>query len=120
MNYLHKPIETGLECGWACDLRFQIAAELLRQASIIGAIPDGEDSSGRQKLRLQTPDEIATRAIEIAAALVEKAEQCGWIFAYDKEQATDLLTEVKKAQGAADNESWDFRRALKKKDEEPA
>lgn len=46
-----------------------VATELVSHLAIVAAMPDGEDSKGRQKLRLLTPKEVAKRAFEIASEL---------------------------------------------------
>ncbi len=40
---------------------------------------DGEDSSGRMRLRLATPAEAVARAIETAELLVKACRKKGWI-----------------------------------------
>src|SRR5688572_16352986 len=42
------------------------AFELIERWGLVAAMPDGEDSSGRAKLRLPTPDELVARAFAIA------------------------------------------------------
>jgi hypothetical protein len=40
--------------------------ELIKQHAMVAAEPDGEDSAGRSRVRLQTPNELVTRAFEIS------------------------------------------------------
>jgi len=49
--------------------RMQVATELVRHLAIVAAVPNGEDSAGRQKFRLMTPKEVARRAVDIADEL---------------------------------------------------
>jgi hypothetical protein len=110
VKYPFKPLETGLECGYGFDYRLIFALEFLKSHPLINAIPDGEDSAGRQKLRLQTPEESVARVIAMADALVSTAETRGWIQAVSKEDALALITEVKTAQRLADERAWDFKK----------
>jgi hypothetical protein len=48
----------------------KIAIEMAQRWGMVAAIPDGEDTAGRQKLRLMTPAELAQRAVATTLALV--------------------------------------------------
>ena len=56
-----------------------LAASLAERMALCAADLDGEDSAGRQKVKLMTPAEIAVRACDIAAALWQQFEQRDWI-----------------------------------------
>jgi hypothetical protein len=114
VNYPVKPIDTALEGRYGLDLRLTIAIDLLRSHPLVNAIPDGEDSTGRQKMRLQTTEETAHRAMEIAETVVALAEARGWIYEASVESAKALLIEVKGVQGAAEDEVWRLRRKTAK------
>lgn len=43
----------------------------------IAAEPDGEDSTGRQQMRLQNPEFMVARAFHIADEFVRRAEEAG-------------------------------------------
>ena len=69
-----------LEISWITT----VATELVSHLAIVAAMPDGEDSAGRQQLRLMSPKEVARRAVDIAEELwsigvetggIEKAEE---------------------------------------------
>jgi hypothetical protein len=47
----------------------RVAVEMATRWGMVAAVPDGEDSAKRQKLRLMTPQELVDRAIESALAL---------------------------------------------------
>lgn len=49
------------------------AMQLLEKWGLVAAIPDGEDSAGRAKLRLPTVNEIVTRAFDIAEVSMSEA-----------------------------------------------
>ena len=58
-----------------------MAIELLGRWGMVAAMPDGEDSTGRQQMRLQTPDELVTRAVEVARLAFLRFEEAGWMLA---------------------------------------
>lgn len=60
-------------------VRAQYAMEIAKHIGIALATPDGEDSSGRQKLRQLTPGEVAHRACEISEAIFSHFDDRGWI-----------------------------------------
>lgn len=47
----------------------KVAFEMAQRWGMVAAIPDGEDTAGRQKLRLMTPLELAQRAVQSTLAL---------------------------------------------------
>lgn len=60
------------------ELRAVIALQIIQQNTVhVAAIPDGEDSAGRSKLRLQQATEMVQRAFEIAELYVDECEKRG-------------------------------------------
>lgn len=57
----------------------RLAAEIAEKISLVAGVPDGDDSSGRQKLRLATPEEVGARACNIALSLWNEFDRRGWI-----------------------------------------
>lgn len=57
----------------------RFAVELVVRWGGVAATPDGEDSSGRSKLRLQTEAELIDRAVKTAALLMDKLRTEGFI-----------------------------------------
>lgn len=55
------------------------AAQLIERWGMVAAIPDGEDSTGRQKLRLLTPSELIERSFEITKKFESKITEMGWV-----------------------------------------
>jgi hypothetical protein len=55
------------------------AMQLANDLAIATAVPDGEDSAGRQKIRMMTPDEVTERACQIAAKMFAQFDKCGWL-----------------------------------------
>lgn len=61
------------------DQEARLAVEMAARWGMVAAIEDGEDSAGRQKLRLSTPEEIAERAFQVAHYMMAKARERGLI-----------------------------------------
>ena len=59
--------------------RFKCAEEFITRWGMVAAIPDGEDSAGRAKVRLATPEEVVERAIACADLLFKRGNELGWI-----------------------------------------
>lgn len=57
----------------------KFAMACVERWGMVAGMPDGEDSSGRAKLRLATPDELVNRACDLAARLSDEFSQRGWI-----------------------------------------
>lgn len=63
----------------APDQIAQFAMELLRSHANVAGHQDGEDSTGRAKLRLQAVDELVTRSFDIAELAFKVAAERGHI-----------------------------------------
>jgi len=61
------------------EMEAKLAASMVERWGMIAAIPDGEDSAGRAKLRLATPAELAARACDTAEMLMKRFHMNGWI-----------------------------------------
>ena len=48
------------------EFEAKFALAVMEKWGMVAAMPDGEDSSGRQQLRLATPEELVARAFAIA------------------------------------------------------
>ena len=59
--------------------RAQLAASLIERWGMVAGEVDGEDSTGRAKGRLQTPDELVTRACDTAERLYAELERRDWL-----------------------------------------
>ncbi len=55
----------------------KLACEFVSRWGMVASITDGEDSSGRQKLRLATPEEVVERAVTIAESLMDRLNDNG-------------------------------------------
>ena len=58
--------------------RARFATQFIERWGAVAAIPDGEDSVGRQKLRMMTPQELVTRATQTAEYLFAVLNANGW------------------------------------------
>ena len=56
-----------------------IAESLVEKWGAIACIPDGEDSSGRQKLRLSSPEELAKRCCDVAHGMWDEFIRRDWV-----------------------------------------
>ncbi len=56
----------------------KFAAHLAQHFSIVAAQPDGEDTSGRQRLTLMHPADVAKRACDVAQAMWRELADRGW------------------------------------------
>lgn len=61
------------------DPRGDLVISLVSHWGVIAAIPDGEDSAGRVRLRLQTPEELVSRACAVAEAVFAAMEEREWL-----------------------------------------
>lgn len=77
----------------------QFAMQLMEKFGTVAAIPDGEDTGGRQRCRLQTPEELVTRSFEISEFAFAQARSRGHMV-----QVPDL-NEI--------NKEWDEKQAAK-------
>lgn len=60
-------------------MRGEISLKLVEHFAIVAGQDDGEDSAGRRAFKLQSPDQIVSRACEIANTLMDEFEKRGWI-----------------------------------------
>ena len=56
-----------------------IAAQYVERWGMVAGMPDGEDSTGRQQLRLSTKNELVSRALDIAEELYAQADARGFL-----------------------------------------
>lgn len=63
----------------AMNLHANFSMSMIEKWGGVAAVPDGEDSRGRQKLRLQTPEELVKRACDTASLLIKEQQKRGWI-----------------------------------------
>jgi len=61
------------------DFKGKLALKLIEQWGLVTAIPDGEDSKGRQKGALESPEELVARAIKAADIAIDQMKELGWL-----------------------------------------
>lgn len=61
------------------DPRATLASQMAERWGLVAGESDGEDSAGRQKLRLLTPPELAKRACEASEALFKEFTERDWL-----------------------------------------
>ncbi len=66
------------------DQRASFAMQLMERWGMVAATPDGDDSSGRQKMRHLDPDEVARFACETSQFAFAEFEKRGWIAVVDR------------------------------------
>jgi len=57
------------------EMEMRMVMVLVERWAPVAAIPDGEDSTGRTKLRLQTPAELVSRAFDCAALVMKMGRE---------------------------------------------
>ena len=79
---LHKADRYGEPKGHYAECPGMEATAVLNfieKWGMVAAAPDGEDSAGRQKLRLATPEEMVARAMQTTEAAFRTLRAHGWI-----------------------------------------
>lgn len=77
----------------------ETALQMMSRWGTVAAIPDGEDSSGRSKLRLQTPEELTEYAFAAAEAFWKRAHELGHVFRLPEAAVrTAMLDEARKTE----------------------
>lgn len=84
MKYIERKSYKGGTDIVICETEVQnkcarLAEELMRHLAIVAAVPDGEDSSGQQKMRMMTEQEVVTRATRIAELAWSDFRERQWI-----------------------------------------
>ncbi len=57
----------------------RLALVLIERWGMVAGEPDGEDSTGRAKLKLSTPEQVIDRACSTAALALEAFRARGWM-----------------------------------------
>lgn len=63
----------------AFDTKAEIALRMIERWGSVAAEPDGEDSTGRQQLKLQAPKDLVDRAVLTAELTMETFKNLGWL-----------------------------------------
>lgn len=57
----------------------ELAARMIERWGSVAAEADGEDSAGRQKWKLTSPDELVVRACDVAARMFDEFAKRNWL-----------------------------------------
>jgi hypothetical protein len=57
----------------------RLATVLIEKWGMVAGQPDGEDSAGRAKFRIMTPDDVVSRACNVAERAVQAFKRRGWL-----------------------------------------
>jgi len=82
------------------DPRARFAMACIERWGMVCAMPDGEDSGGRQKLRPATVSEITEHACACAEAAYDQFQKRGWFIAVPSYQ--ELVDSVKDQENGND------------------
>lgn len=72
--------EVSLRGRFELTRRARLAVILIEKWGMVAGKVDGEDSAGRSKLELQTPEEVVARACETSERAWAEFEKRGWVF----------------------------------------
>lgn len=74
MEYWSDPLRPKDCPAFLLEARAEIALKLLDHFGVVAGTNEGEDSAGRSKLILQTPEEVVKRCFNIAELFIAEAE----------------------------------------------
>lgn len=92
------------------DEAARLALTFLERWGMVAGIEDGEDSAGRAKLKLLSPDEIVDRAFTIAEKALAAAKARGHLI--DAPDLNELNAEHDQRQDRRVQSDWDMRMRL--------
>ncbi len=80
---------------FAFDPRAELAKELVKHFGVIAGVTDGEDSAGRQKIRMQESAELVERACNISDLMFAQFEARGWSLALPEPKLEEKAAPVR-------------------------
>jgi hypothetical protein len=86
----------GLHSTEVPSSRAQFAMKLMDHLSIVLGDVDGEDSAGRQKIKVMAPRDVAARACAIADAAYEEFRTRGWLLTVPSYEECKKLAKLTK------------------------
>jgi hypothetical protein len=69
----------AISLGVSLNVKAVIASEMVNRWGMVAAMPSGEDSAGRSKLRMLTEGELVDRACDTVEKLFKEFDNRGWI-----------------------------------------
>ena len=102
-EWMHVP-----KYGFIADYRWNLATDIIHHCALVTAQIDGEDSAGRQAIKLMSPADVAARAMDIADNMVNMAHERGWFLPptvtdHERAQYAGLLEKMKHYGGYSDD-----------------
>ena len=100
-----KPYSNSYEAGiqkhdtTILSVEAQFMLGFIERWGMVAAMPDGEDSAGRQKLRLATTEELVARAVVVTSLAFDAAHDLGWAA---EAPSMDDLVAAEKGDGSDD------------------
>lgn len=94
------PVQVMMHHREMPDERARFALACIERWGMISCQTDGEDTAGRQKVRLMTSDEIVSRACEVSELAFEAFQRRGWLA--EIPSYADLVDSVKDHENAND------------------
>ena len=105
-RYDNKPVQTVNDTDYF-GTKSKIVVQLISRWGMISCIEDGEDSSGRAKVRLATEEELVKRAFKIADLMFNELEMRDWLVQTNTfetmDQAVENIIEEKENNKALSN-----------------
>ena len=111
--------ERSPQFNMVIDFRWAVAERIIAHCALITADTNGEDSAGRQALRLLTAKEVAERAMDIADEMVNLGDARGWfktpeVTAEERVQYFGLLDKLKLYGGFSEQKAKELSDLLDK------
>lgn len=78
-EYSNRRMSLRLHEREAASWEARLACALIERWGLAMGDADGEDSAGRQKVRIATPQEVVSRACEMAALAVAEFRSRDWV-----------------------------------------
>ncbi len=78
-RFANDEIEVKLHRRYELSHAARLASVLIERWGMVAGVDDGEDTAGRAKLRLQTPEDVVTRACETAERAITEFKARGWL-----------------------------------------
>lgn len=71
------------------EFEAKMAHDFIERWGMVLAMDDGEDSAGRHKIRLATPEELVSRAFTIAELFMKEARRRNLVHDSDKQKGKE-------------------------------
>lgn len=80
--------------GVTVNLMGQFASSLITRWGMVQGKDDGEDSAGRAKISLMTPEEVVNRACETAETTFKEFNKRGWLIAVPNQKELQKMIDA--------------------------